>query len=217
MAYSLLALGDSYTIGEGVSPQDSFPYQAVHLLQNAGQLFRPPDILARTGWTTDELAAAMSQRHWQPPYDFVTLLIGVNNQYRGRDVQDYAGQFEPLLQEAMRLSGRAAPSRVLSPRVIVLSIPDWSVSPFAHRHLPDANGRTIAAVAAAIDAFNATAARIARRYDVSFIDITTRGHADGADPALFVADGLHPAAGTYRLWAEEIAGVILQMLREDPQ
>jgi lysophospholipase L1-like esterase len=205
MAYSLLALGDSYTIGEGVSPEESFPYQAVRLLQNAGQSFRPPDILARTGWTTDELAAAMSRRHWEPPYDFVTLLIGVNNQYRGRHVEEYAGQFESLLQEAIRLSGRAAPP---GPRVIVLSIPDWSVSPFAHTHLPDAKGRTRDDVASAIDVFNATAAGITRRYDMTFIDITTHGRAAGADPALFVADGLHPAAGTYRFWAERVVDYI---------
>ena len=207
MAYSLLALGDSYTIGEGVSPEESFPYQAVRLLQNTGQSFRPPDILARTGWTTDELAAAMSRRHWEPPYDFVTLLIGVNNQYRGRGVEEYAAQFELLLLEAMRLSGHPASVGSLSPtgsRVIVLSIPDWSVSPFAHTHLPDAKGRTITHVAAAIDAFNATAARIARRYDITFIDITTHGRAVGSDPELFVADGLHPAAGTYHFWAERV-------------
>jgi lysophospholipase L1-like esterase len=207
MAYSLLALGDSYTIGEGVSPEDSFPCQAVRLLQNAGQPFLPPEILARTGWTTDELAAAMSQRHWQPPYDFVTLLIGVNNQYRGRDVQEYAGQFEQLLQEAMRLGGR----------VIVLSIPDWGLSPFAQTYLPDAKGRTIADVAAAIDAFNETASRITRRYGVPFIDITTYGRAAGSAPALYAADGLHPAAGFYRFWAEALAGVVLQTLREDRQ
>ena len=207
MAYSLLALGDSYTIGEGVSSEESFPYQTVRLLQNAGQSFRPPDILARTGWTTDELAAAMSRRHWEPPYDFVTLLIGVNNQYRGRDVEEYAGQFESLLQEAMRLSGRQTTA---GPRVFALSIPDWSVSPFAHTHLPDAKGRTRDDVASAIDAFNATAYGIVRRYDVPFIDITTRGRAAGSDPELFVADGLHPAAGMYKFWAEELARSILQ-------
>jgi len=209
MAYSLLALGDSYTIGEGVSSEDSFPYQAVRLLLNAGQPFRSPEILAQTGWTTDELAAAMSRRHWQPPYDFVTLLIGVNNQYRGRDVQEYAGQFESLLQEAIRLGGR----------VIVLSIPDYGVSPFAQAHLPDAKGRTgshvAVAVASAIDVFNATAAGIARRYDVTFIDITTHGRASGSAPALYTADGLHPAAGIYRFWAETLAGSILQMLAAD--
>jgi lysophospholipase L1-like esterase len=222
MAYSLLALGDSYTIGEGVAPEESFPCQAVRLLQNAGQSFQPPDILARTGWTTDELAAAMAGRHWEPPYDFVTLLIGVNNQYRGRDVEEYAVQFEKLLHEAMRL-GRQTPAtpshragassigRALA-RPLILSIPDWSVSPFAHTHLPDAKGRTRDDVAAAIDAFNATAAGIARRYDVIFIDITTHGRAAGSDPALFTTDGLHPGADMYRFWAERVAGVILKTL-----
>jgi lysophospholipase L1-like esterase len=208
MAYSLLALGDSYTIGEGLPAEESFPYQAVRLLQNAGRSFQPPDILARTGWTTDELAAAMAGKDWlgrgwrEPPYDFVTLLIGVNNQYRGRDVAEYAGEFESLLKDAIRL-GR---------HVIVLSIPDWSISPFAHTYLPDAKGRTSADVAAAVDAFNATAARITRRYDVIFIDITTHGRAAGSDPALFTTDGLHPGADTYRFWAERVAGVILKTL-----
>jgi lysophospholipase L1-like esterase len=96
-----------------------------------------------------------------------------------------------LLKDAIRL-GR---------QVFVLSIPDWGLSPFAHGHLPDAKGRTIDDVAAAIDAFNATAAGITRRYDVMFIDITTHGRAAGSDPELFTADGLHPAAGTYRFWA----------------
>ena len=213
MAYSLLALGDSYTIGEGVSPKDSFPYQAVQLLQDAGQSFQQPEIVARTGWTTDELAGAMSAKDAagkglrEPPYDFATLLIGVNNQYRGREVEEYAGQFEALLKDAIRL-GR---------HVIVLSIPDWSISPFAHTSLPDAKGRTSADVAAAIDAFNATAAGISQRYEVIFIDITTHGRAAGSDPALFATDGLHPGAGTYRFWAEKLAGSILQMLAADPR
>jgi lysophospholipase L1-like esterase len=217
MAYSLLALGDSYTIGEGLPAEDSFPYQAIRLLQNAGEPFRSPEILAQTGWTTDELAGAMAAKDWpgkgwrQPPYDFVTLLIGVNNQYRGRDVQEYAGQFESLLQEAIRLGGS----------VIVLSIPDYGVSPFAQTHLAEAKSRTgshvAVTVASAIDAFNATAAGIARRYDVTFIDITTHGRAEGSAPALYAADGLHPARGIYRFWAETLTGSILQMLAADPR
>ena len=212
MAYSLLALGDSYTIGEGVSAEESFPYQAVRLLQDAGQSFQPPEIVARTGWTTDELAAAMAPKDWLgrgwrvPPYDFVTLLIGVNNQYRGREVAEYAGEFESLLKDAIRL-GR---------HVIVPSIPDWSISPFAQTYLPDAKGRTSADVASAIDAFNAAAAGISRRYDVIFIDITTHGRAAGSDPGLFTADGLHPGADTYRFWAEALAGSILRTLAADP-
>ena len=208
MAYSLLALGDSYTIGEGVPVEESFPHQAVRLLQDAGQPFQPPEIVARTGWTTDELATAMAAKDWpgrgwrEPPYDFVTLLIGVNNQYRGRDVEEYAAQFEFLLKEAIRL-GR---------HVIILSIPDWSTSPFAHTYLPDAKGRTSADVASAIDAFNSTAAGITRRYGITFIDITTEGRNAGSDPALYVQDGLHPGAGTYRFWAERVAGVMLKML-----
>lgn len=193
--------------------EESFPHQTVRLLQGAGQPFQPPEIVARTGWTTDELATAMAAKDWpgrgEPPYDFVTLLIGVNNQYRGRDVEEYAAQFEQLLQEAMRLSGRAAPA---GSRVIVLSIPDWGVSPFAQNHLPDPKGRTITDIAAAIDAYNATAAGITRLYGITFIDTTIEGRIAGSDPALYVQDGLHPGADTYRFWAERVAGVILKTL-----
>src|SRR5437588_11707713 len=98
-----LALGDSYTIGEGVPLYDSYPYQAVQLLRNAGQNFYAPEIIARTGWTTDELAAAMARTQLLPRYDLVTLLIGVNNQYRGRDLGEYGLQFEQLLHQAIGL------------------------------------------------------------------------------------------------------------------
>jgi lysophospholipase L1-like esterase len=180
----------------------------VQLLQDAGQAFQPPEIVARTGWTTDELAGAIAAKDaagqgWrEPPYDFATLLIGVNNQYRGRDVAEYAGEFESLLKDAIRL-GR---------HVIVLSIPDWSISPFAHTYLPDAKGRTSADVASAIDAFNAAAAGISQRYGIPFIDITTEGRTAGSDPALFTTDGLHPGADTYRFWAERVAASVLETL-----
>jgi lysophospholipase L1-like esterase len=211
---SLLALGDSYSIGEGVPLYESFPYQVVRLLREAGQSFTAPEILARTGWTTDELAAAMADTRFLPAYDFVSLLIGVNNQYRGRDRQEYARQFEELLQEAIRLAGAVG-------RVFVLSIPDWSVTPFARSHLPDARGRDRVAVAGEINAFNRTAEEVTRKYSSHFLDITehTRWSALqwqeqssgslSASPSPFAADGLHPSGGEYRCWAEQLATLIL--------
>ena len=121
---SYLALGDSYTIGEGVPLYDSYPYQAVQLLRKTGKNFYAPEIIARTGWTTDELAAAIARTRLLPHYDLVTLLIGVNNQYRGRDLEEYGVQFEQILHQAI---GLAQPQG----SVLVLSIPDWGVSPFA--------------------------------------------------------------------------------------
>src|ERR1700748_2914579 len=173
-----LALGDSYTIGEGVPLYESFPYQAVRLLREAGRSFVAPEIVARTGWTTDELARALSGTRLLSRYDVVSLLIGVNNQYRGRGLEEYGVEFEALLGAAMRLGGR----------VFVLSIPDWGLSPFA-------KGARPAAIAGEIDAFNARAARVCEQYGVPFIDITTHGRAAGSDASLFVADGLHPGAG----------------------
>src|SRR5882757_985190 len=138
---SYLALGDSYTIGEGVPLYDSYPYQAVQLLRKTGKSFYAPEIIARTGWTTDELAAAMARTRLLPHYDLVTLLIGVNNQYRRRDLEEYGVQFEHLLHQAIGLAG---------PRgsVLVLSIPDWGVSPFA-----ETQGNDRKEIAIAINSF----------------------------------------------------------------
>src|SRR5689334_17821355 len=122
--YSYLALGDSYTIGESVPVQDCFSSQTVKLLNGQGLNFADPTIVAKTGWTTDELESAIQKANLQTHYDFVSLLIGVNNQYRGRSVEEYAGQFEELLKQSIAFTGNPE-------HVFVLSIPDWGVTPFA--------------------------------------------------------------------------------------
>ena len=194
--YSLLSLGDSYTIGEGVPIYDSFPYQTVQLLRRAGHSFQAPEIIARTGWTTDELSAGINRFQLLPAYSVVTLLIGVNNQYRGRTVGEYALQFEQNLSHAIQLA--ATPLRVF-----VLSIPDWGISPFAAE-----NGHDSRRIALEIDNFNATAREITVRRRLPFIDITTHGRTLGAAAAAFTADGLHPAAATYRHWAQLLVQAI---------
>jgi lysophospholipase L1-like esterase len=190
---SYLALGDSYTIGEGVPLYDSYPYQAVQLLRKTGKDFYAPEIIARTGWTTDELAAAMARTRLLPHYDLVTLLIGVNNQYRGRDLEEYGVQFEQLLRQAI---GLAEPQG----RVLVLSIPDWGVSPFAETQGKDREG-----IATAINSFNTLARQITQEQGLPFIDITDHSRTQGT-PANFAEDGLHPGAGQYAWWAEQVAG-----------
>ena len=184
--HSFLALGDSYTIGEGVPLYQSYPYQTVQLLRSAGHPFLAPEIIARTGWTTDELTAAMDTTRLLPKYDLVTLLIGVNNQYRGLEPEEYGGQFEQLL---LRAAGLA------TSRVIVLSIPDWGVSPFAA-----ASGRDRKTISRGIDTFNSIASDITHRHRLPFIDITTHSRRS----PVFAADGLHPAADTYRFWAQQL-------------
>ena len=196
--HSTLFLGDSYTIGEGLLLADSYPYKTVQLLRRAHHPFYAPEIIARTGWTTEELMTAISNTILLPSYSFVTLLIGVNNQYRGRDSKEYGNQFETLLHLALRLAG--------SPdHVFVLSIPDWGVSPFAA-------GRDHAQIAREIDAFNAVAQAITRREGPAFLDITTHSRTTGADPTAFTADGLHPAKTTCAHWARELAAQIIPLL-----
>lgn len=196
--HSYLALGDSYTIGEGVPLYQGFPYQTVQLLRAAGQPFQAPEIVARTGWTTDELAQALTTLRLLPRYDFLTLLIGVNDQYRGRGAGEFSTNFRQLLQTALRLT--EAPSRVL-----VLSIPDWGYSPFAA-------GRDKSGITPAIDSFNSAAADMAHHQKVRFLDITTHSRTQGAHAEAFVADGLHPAPSTYRFWADRLAAAITTVI-----
>ena len=185
---SYLALGDSYTIGEGVAADGRWPMRLAAALRAQGVALADPTILATTGWTTDELSAAMDAATFAPPYDLASLLIGVNNQYRGRAADEYRGEFRRLLERAITLAGDR-PDRVL-----VLSIPDWGVTPFAQ-----ASGRDTARIAAELDAFNAIAAEETRVAGAAFVDITpiSRDY-----PALLADDNLHPSAAQYALWAK---------------
>lgn len=193
--YSYLALGDSYTIGEKVNPGESFPFQTVAMLGEKGIHFHPPQIIATTGWSTDELAAAMEKATLRECYDFVTLLIGVNDQYRGRPASLYPAAFESLLERAIGLAGND-PSKVA-----VLSIPDWGITPFAE-------GRDRQQIALEIDEFNRINKQLAQKYRVAYIDVTpaTRRAAKEAD--LLAEDGLHPSARAYTEWASWLASLI---------
>lgn len=194
-SYTCLALGDSYTIGEMVPLYESFPYQAVQLLRRDGRRFAAPEIVAQTGWTTGELQAAMKQTEFLESYDLVSLLIGVNNQYRGRDLQEYAAQFEELLQQSISLAGRRPE------QVVVLSIPDWSITPFAR-------GREIEKISREIDTFNTCNRTIALRYKTRYIDITTGSRDAAKDVSLLAADGLHPSAREYARWAAALRSAV---------
>lgn len=199
MTYSLLALGDSYTIGEGVMLTENFPYQTIQLLRKSGNLFAAPEIIAKTGWTTDELQVAINQYTFQPVYDFVTLLIGVNNQYRSRSVENYKPEFENLLKQAIVFAGSKRN------HVFILSIPDWGVTPFAE-------GRDRAKISRAIDEYNLACKTISENYGVHYINITEGTREAANNPRLLAGDGLHPSAQEYRRWAEKIASLIQQQL-----
>jgi len=190
--YTYLALGDSYTIGETVAATDNFPNQTVQLLRKEGADFMAPEIVAKTGWTTDELQAAIDSHVFRKSYDFVTLLIGVNNQYRGQSLEEYKKTFEKLLKQAIHFADDK------STHVAVVSIPDWGVTPFAE-------GRDRTQIAEQIDAFNKANQEIAEQYHIYYINITPFTREAVADPTLLAADGLHPSGKEYQRWAEKIA------------
>ena len=183
-----LALGDSYTMGEGVAAADRWPVVLGRALEAQGFGTAKVEIVARTGWTTGELDSAIAASNLAGPYDLVTLLIGVNDQYRGSSLSSFSAGFESLLQQAIAFAG-GFPSRV-----IAVSIPDWGVTPFGQ-------GGDTTRIAAEIDAFNATAEVIATDAGVVWVDVTAISR---ANPGLVVADGLHPSAAQYLLWVEEI-------------
>jgi lysophospholipase L1-like esterase len=180
-----LALGDSYTIGESVAEAERFPVQLARELGYA-----EPQIIARTGWTTDELNAAIDEANPQGPFDLVSLLIGVNNQYRGRSADEYRTQFTALLGRAIGFAGGDAR------KVVVVSIPDWGVTPFAE-------GRDRAQIAREIDQFNAINREEAIRAGARYVDITPISR--GNDAALVATDKLHPSGKQYTEWATAIA------------
>ncbi len=196
-----LALGDSYTIGEGVAPAERWPVQLAARLRGAGLEIGDPEIVATTGWTTDELSHAMDAAALKPPYALVTLLIGVNNQYRGRSLANYREEFSALLARAIALAGER------TDRVIVVSIPDWGVTGFAGAQHRDAHR-----IAIEIDAFNATAREIAHDRSVAFIDVTAISRTAGDAPDVLVADRLHPSAAQYARWTDAILAAARQAL-----
>ena len=187
-----LALGDSYTIGEGVTTGDGWPSQLVRRLRARCIAVGDPDIVAKTGWTTDELSEAIDAATLHPPYALVTLLIGVNNQYRGRELGNYRTELAVLLERAIKLADGNAR------RVIMVSTPDWGVTRFALEQ-----GRDPARIATEIDAFNATAHALATAAGIDFVDITAISRVC-ATADMLVADGLHPSLSQYALWSDAI-------------
>ena len=190
-----LALGDSYTIGEGVTEQERWPNQLVALLDQQDIHLTDVQIVAQTAWTADELADAIDQAKPKGPFDLVTLMVGVNDQYRSRPVASFAPEFEQLLARAVALAGRR-PSRV-----IAISIPDWGATPFA-------DGRDRARIAGEIEAYNERARELAARASVIWADVTTLTRAMQVDSSLVTADGLHPSGAMYARWAALFAPIV---------
>jgi lysophospholipase L1-like esterase len=198
--FTYLALGDSYTIGESVPEEHRFPIQAARLLAAEGITLATPRIIAKTGWTTDELEAAINEAAITGTFSIVTLLIGVNNQYRGRSIAEYKTEFTRLLKQAIQFAGGH------SDRVVVLSIPDWGAVPFAE-------GRDREQIGDEIDAFNAANKSIAKKFRVHYLDITSDSREAADDPSLVASDGLHYSGKEMAIWAGKLAGIMQAILQ----
>jgi len=196
---TILALGDSYTIGTRVIQAERWPLQLAAALREEGIPAGEPLIIAQGGWTTEDLAAGIRDANPQGPFDLVTLLIGVNDQFRGNTVEEYRPRFTDLLAQAVEFAG-GDPGRV-----IVLSIPDWSVTPFA-------NGRRTTETAVEIDAFNAANLYEAQAAGVHYVDVTGISRLAEDEPSLLASDGLHPSGEMYVLWVEEMLPLALGIL-----
>lgn len=196
-----LALGDSYTIGEGVADQERWPAVVVDLLAARGVALGPPHYVAQTAWTTDELSDAIDAAKPAGPFDLVTLLIGVNDQYRARPVSGFEGEFATLVKRSIAFAGNRPE------RTIVISIPDWGATPFAE-------GRDRALIGRDIAAYNAKAESIVRQLRAHWVDVTDASRAMLTDPSLVATDGLHPTGAMYRRWAELIAPVAERALSQ---
>jgi lysophospholipase L1-like esterase len=189
--HTFLALGDSYTIGESVAESERWPMQFVELMKAAGKDFETPEIVAKTGWTTDELSRAIADANPKGPYDMVSLLIGVNNQYRNYSPQLYKKEFILLLEQAISFAGNN------TNHVVVLSIPDWGATPFAE-------GRDRAKIALEIDHYNSINREIAGAYGVTYIDITPHSRIAETNASMVAEDKLHPSGGVYTYWAKRV-------------
>jgi len=187
--FRYLALGDSYTIGEGIAPEGRWPVQLARALREEGIPLADPRIVAATGWTTDELSAAIDAAEPPGTFDLASLLIGVNNQYRGRAVDEYRREFDALLARAIAFAGGRRD------RVLALSIPDWGVTPFAIQ-----SGRDRDLIAAELDAYNLAAHDACAARGIAFVDITPASRALGGAQEMLADDGLHPSAAMYAHW-----------------
>ncbi len=194
---SYLALGDSYTIGEAVEQSASFPHQLVALLKEKGLEVSEPKVIAKTGWTTDELKAAIEQEKINETFDLVTLLIGVNNQYRGYSPEVYKKEFTELLEMAIGFA------KGEQQRVYVVSIPNWGVTEFAQQ-----SGRNQQTISEEIDVFNEINKQITLAKQVSYLDITPASREAVNDNSLIAKDGLHPSEKMYQQWAQRLAASI---------
>lgn len=198
--YRYLSLGDSYTIGESVAPEERWSMILSDMLRKNGVDLSDPEIIAQTGWTTAELTDGIKSRNPQGPYNLVSLLIGVNNQYRGQSLERYRTELQGLLKQAIGFAGGN------NERVFMLSTPDWGVTPFA-------KGSDQAKIASEIDAFNQVAQEECTKLGIAFVDIKPLSRTAKNDISQIANDGLHFSEKMYRQWAEKALPTVQKLLR----
>ena len=189
-----LAIGDSYTIGESVSEADRFPEQLVVALNDSGESFHAPEIIARTGWRSDQLIEKINQAELSNNYDLVTLLIGVNDEFQGGNISVFERELRTLCAKAIRLA------KGKKENVYVLSIPDYGFTPYGRRRQEQISNR--------IDAFNAVVETVSRDLGLTFIDITPISRLGFEQKQLVANDGLHPSGEMYAEWVNELVVAI---------
>ena len=199
--FSYLALGDSYTIGESVDESERWPMQLVQKLSDSGFSMQTPRIIAKTGWRTDELLAAMNEQLGEEKYDLVSILIGVNNQYQGRDLEQFQEELELIIEQAIQKSKTGAEN------VFLVSIPDYSVTPFAQ-------GSNVDEIAHEIMVYNERCMITSSNYGIQYFYITDISEEAKENPELVANDGLHPSGEMYSQWVERIFPEIKEMLKE---
>lgn len=197
--YRYLALGDSYTIGEGVAISQRYPILLTQSLRKEGLRIADPVIIARTGWTTDELSAGIDAANPSGTFELVTLLIGVNDQFRGRSIEEYRVQFIAVLNKAIVLTGEK-PNRV-----IVISIPDWSVTPAA-------SGQNEQRIASEIDALNKINREESQKLGARYVNVTELSRLAIEDKSLITRDGLHFTGEMYSMWLPPLLSEALEIL-----
>ncbi len=195
-----LALGDSYTIGESVDDHLRWPVQLADSLSQAGIPVSSPEIVATTGWTTEELQQGIAEARLNPPYDLVSLLIGVNNQYRGYDIDIYHKEFRELLEQAIAFAGGD------TGKVFVVSIPNYGVTPFGLRNEDKIRQELLN--------YDAIADSISSEYGIPFIDITPISERARNDASLIAGDNLHPSGKMYSLWVREMLPTVKSILEK---
>ena len=198
---SYLALGDSYTVGAHLGYDENYPKQVVTYLRAHGLDVGEPVFIAHAGWTSGDLCKAVRRKNLDDTFTFVTLLIGANNQFRGLDHASYRIQFSELLTRAISyVNGHTA-------RVFVLSLPDWSASPFV-------NEQDRGKISAEVAVYNAAIKEMTLGNKCQFVDISGILRERTTDGSYFLSDHIHPSARGYTLWAERLAPVVANALKQ---